>query len=139
MKMFGDLTMIGGRMRGLPTAIYPDEAVAKADLSNLVAKRVLSVLGASGDITCNWSLYDEIRITSVAEINLTFTGGFDGQGCILTLIGGNPVNLPANVRYNSIVNVYVPTLGAGVRDKVGFMYDNTDSKYDIVSVVKDIS
>lgn len=138
MKMFGNLEMVGGRIRGLQTAIFSDEPLAKGDAGAVGSKRVQTVLNGSGLIVCNWALYDEIRITTIAAVTLTFSGATDGQGCILTMIGGNDVALPASVRYNSLINAYVPTTGATARDKLGFSFDSSSTKYDLVSVVKDI-
>lgn len=137
--MFGNLDLIGGRIRGLQTAIYSDEPLAKGDAGAVGSKRVQILTAQSGNISCNWGLYDEIRISSVAAINLTFTGATDGQGCILTLKGGNDVTLPTSVRYNTLVNLYIPTPGVSSIDKVGFTYDGSDNKYDLVSVIKDIA
>lgn len=139
MKMFGNLEMVGGRIRGLQTAVFSDEPLAKGDAGAVGSKRVQTVTNGSGAITCNWALYDEIRITTIAAVTLSFSGATDGQGCILTMIGGNDVALPASVRYNSLINAYVPTTGPTARDKLGFSFDSSSTKYDLVSVVKDIS
>lgn len=138
MIFFGNLTMGGGRIRGLQTAIYGDEPIAKADAGATGSKRVKLITTASGTIVCNWDLYDEIRITTVGAVNLTFSGATDGQGCVLTIKGGNAVTLPASVRYNSLISLYVPTAGATAIDKLGFSFDMGDNKYDTVSIVKGI-
>lgn len=102
-------------------------------------KRVQKVTGASGTVTCDWDLYDDIRITTVGTVNLAFSGAVDGQGCILTVRGGNTVNLPANVRYNNSNLAFTATPGGTSIDKLGFIYDNDDTKYDLVSVIKNIA
>lgn len=139
MKHFGDLTLVGGRIRGLQVAVSSDEPLRKGEATGTGSKRIQTISGASGAVACDWSLYDEIRITSTAAITLSFSGALDGQGCILTLIGGNSVTLPAGVRYNSLISSFIPTAGALARDKLGFSYDNADAKYDLVSVIKDIA
>ena len=139
MKVYNDITMVGGRIRGLSSAIFGDEPVRKADTNVAGAKRVQEILSASGVVSCNWALYDEIRIVTIAAVTLSFSGALDGQGCILTLKGGNGVTLPVGVRYNSQVNFYVPTAGATAIDKLGFVFDNGDTKYDLVSAVMAIS
>lgn len=138
MIFFGGLTMSGGRLRGLQSAIYGDEPLAKADAGATGSKRVQLIATASGSITCDWSLWDEIRIVTVGAVSLLFSGATDGQGCVVTIKGGNPVTLPANIRYNSLINLYIPTSGATAIDKLGFSYDQNDSKYDTVSIVKGI-
>jgi hypothetical protein len=140
MKVWGDLTFLGsGRLRGLQTAIFSDEPLAKGDAGAVGSKRVQTVTNASGAITCNWALYDEIRLETTGTVTLTFSGATDGQGCILTIKGGHGVNLPASVRYNDSVTFYVPTEGAAAIDKLGFVYDLSDTKYDFVSAVLNLA
>lgn len=138
MIIFGNLTMSGGRIRGLQTAIFGDEPIAKADAGATGSKRVQLIAAASGTVVCDWSLYDEIRVVTVGAINVTFSGATDGQGCVLTIKGGNPVTLPASIRYNSLISLYVPTSGSTAIDKLGFSFDMGDNKYDTVSIVKGI-
>jgi len=135
MIFFGGITISGGRIRGLQSAVFSDEAVPKADVA-VQLKRVQTLVAQSGAVTCDWSLYDEYRISTTGPISLTFTGATDGQGCILTLKGGNAASLPVNVRFNSVSLIYYPTTGPGAIDKLGFFYDLSELKYDLVSVVK---
>lgn len=137
MNLLGDLNIVYGRIRGLKSAVNNDEPVRKQEQS--VLRRLLILTGVSGAQTCDWSSYDEIRLTTTGAVTLTFSGAVDGQGCILTLKGGNTVALPSNVRYNSLVSAYTPTNGAAAVDKIGFTYDAQDLKYDLVSVVKGIA
>jgi hypothetical protein len=139
MIFYGDISMTGGRIRGLSTAVAGDEPVRKSDAGAMGTKRVQTVVGATGPVTCDWSLYDEIRINAVGDIVFTFDGATDGQGCVLTIYGGFNVTLPAEVRYNSVISLYVPTSGATALDKLGFQYHETDDKYDMVSMIKDIA
>lgn len=94
----------------------------------------------SGAYTCDWSLYDEIRLTLTGNVTLTFSGAADGQGCTLKLkqdaTGGRTVTLDANVRFNLDVTAYTPTATAAKSDRLGFIRDATDNKYDFVSVIK---
>lgn len=93
-----------------------------------------------GTATCDWGLYDEIRITLDANVTLTFTGGTDGQGCTLKLkqdaTGGRTVTLPGAVRFNADITGYTTTTTASKSDRVGFIHDAGDSKFDFVSVIK---
>ena len=96
----------------------------------------------SGSANCDWNAYDEIRVTLTANTTFTFSGALDGQGCVLKLkqdaIGARTVTLPGGVRFNSLITAYFNTSAANKADKVGFVYDGTDSKYDIVSIVPGI-
>lgn len=97
---------------------------------------------SSGSVACDWSAWDEIRVTLTANTTFSFSGALDGQGCVLKLkqdaTGGRTVTLGAEVRYNSLIAVFNVTPTAGKADKVGFVYDGTDTRYDIVSVVPGI-
>lgn len=96
----------------------------------------------TGAVTCDWNSYDEIRVTLTANTTFTFSGALDGQGCVLKLrqdaTGGRTVAFGANVRYNALISIFNATATAGLADKVGFVYDGTDSYYDFVSVIPGI-
>lgn len=97
----------------------------------------------SGSVNCDWSAWDEIRITLTANTTLNMSGALDAQGCILKLkqdaTGGRSVSFGGtNVRFNQLITVYSATPTAGKSDRVGFIFDGTDSKYDLVSVVPGI-
>jgi len=112
----------------------------KAKIGRVAAvKRIQKVASASGTVACDWGVYNDIRISSVGTVNPTFSGAEDGQACIITFKGGNTVNLPANVRYNAANTGYTATAGGSAIDKLGFIYDVDDDKYDLVSVVKGIA
>lgn len=108
--------------------------------SGPVARRVNTVPSATGAITIDWSLFDEVRLTLTGNVTLTFTGATDGQGCILKLIqdstGSRTVSLPASVRFSDDVSTFTPSAAALKADRVGFIYDTIDAKYDFVSVIK---
>ncbi|MGH8032522.1 MAG: hypothetical protein ACREO8_09205 [Luteimonas sp.] len=96
----------------------------------------------SGLVACDWNSYDEIRVTLTSNTTFTFSGALDGQGCILKIkqdgTGGRTVALPSGVRYNALITAYFVTATADKADKVGFVFDGTDSRYDIVSIVPGI-
>lgn len=103
-------------------------------------RRVQTVAGVTGTFACDWSLYDEVRLALVGNVTLTFSGAADGQGCTLKIgqdaTGGRTVGLPGNVRYSSDITGYAPSTAANKTDRVGFIHDGGDSKYDFVSVIK---
>ena len=91
---------------------------------------------------CDWSAYDEIRVVLTAATTFTFAGAIDGQGCVLKLrqdgAGGKQATLPPAVRFNAAYGSYSQTTSAGVADKVGFIYDGGDDRYDFVSLIPGI-
>ncbi len=105
-------------------------------------RRIGSIVASavSGAINCNWANFDEIRVLLDANGTLTFSGGNDGQGCTLKVkqdgTGGRTLALPASLRFNADITGYTPTTTANKADRVGFIYDAGDNKYDFVSVVK---
>ena len=111
-------------------------------LPSNVSRRIQTINSASGAIICNWALYDEIRLRLVGNVSLVFQSAVDGQGCLIKLAqdaaGGHTVALPSSVRYNTLLTAYVASSAPGLADKVGFIYDSGDSKYDLVSLVPGI-
>lgn len=102
-------------------------------------KRILSISGVSGSYTCRWDLYDEIRLTVSGNVSLLFSGATNGQGCVLTLKNTQAVSLPANVRFNTVIQAYSGPALLGTLDKLGFSFDQDDSKYDLVSIIRNIT
>jgi len=106
-------------------------------------RRIQNIPNTSGGVVnCDWNAFDEIRITLTTNTTLTFSGALDGQGCILKLkqdsVGGRTVALPAIARFNSLITIYTATPTVNRADKVGFVFDGTDTRYDIVSIVPGI-
>lgn len=96
----------------------------------------------TGVIACDWAAYDEIRVLLTSDATFTFSGAMDGQGCILKLkqdaVGNRSVTLPAAVRFNALILSYNNTRPAGRADKIGFVYDGGDARYDFVSIIPGI-
>lgn len=96
----------------------------------------------SGSVICDWNSYDEIRVTLTANTLVNMTGALDGQGCVLLLkqdaTGGRGVTFGSNVRFNNLIPLYTPTLTAGKADRLGFVYDDDASFYDVQAVVDGI-
>ena len=117
-----------------------------ADLLNKpdhMNRRVYVNAAASGSLTINWALYDVAVLTVVGNLSLTFSGATQEQGCIVRLkqdgVGGRTVSLPSSVRYGSALTGYAPSTASNVSDRIGFIYDSIDNKYDFVSAVKGLS
>ena len=121
---------------------FLDSLTGAQGLPSNVSRRIQTVNSANGAVVCNWALYDEIRLRLVGDVSLVFQSAVDSQGCLLKVVqdsvGGHTCTLPPNVRYNLLLPAYAATAGAGVADKVGFIYDSGDSKYDLVSLVPGI-
>lgn len=109
--------------------------------AGLPSLRRIHTVGNSdtGSVACDWSAFDEIRVTLTTDTTFTFSGALDGQGCVLKLrqdnAGGHAAMLPAGVRVNAIIAAYVPTVAAMQADILGFRYDGQDARYDIVSLI----
>jgi hypothetical protein len=105
-------------------------------------RRIQTILASatSGAVTCNWNNFDEIRVTLDANTTLTFIGGNDGQGCTLKLkqdaTGTRTLTMASSVRFNADIVSYTTTAAANKADRLGFIYDSADNKYDFVSVIK---
>lgn len=117
-----------------------------ADLSSkptYLPRRVLVNNTATGAISINWALYDVVYLTLVGDVVLTFSGAAAEQGCVLRLkqdtVGGRTVTLPATVRYSTTLSGFTASLLPSVVDRVGFIFDSGDSKYDLVSSLKGLS
>ena len=128
------LVVVSGVVRELPSG----DTLPPAAL--VYQRRVQTVGTATGAVTCNWGLYDEIRLTLTGSVTLTFSGANDGQGCTLKLVqggaGSHTVALDGAVRYSADITGYTPTATAGKGDRLGFIRDVGDGKYDFVSVIK---
>ncbi|QJI52988.1 putative SGNH hydrolase protein [Xanthomonas phage FoX4] len=103
-------------------------------------RRVQRVLNTdTGSVVCDWSSYDEIRITLTTDTTLIMEGALDGQGCVLKLrqdaAGTHPVAFSANVRFNAMFATYNPTMTPLLADRVGFVYDADDDAYDVHAVL----
>lgn len=111
---------------------------AAAANAQLAAYTVVTKTWAS-NIAINWNDANCQRVTLGGEwTTFTFTGAVDGEKLILELkqdaTGGRAINLPANVRFSTTIPGVSLSGGGNRIDKLGFMYNATDNKYDIVAV-----
>lgn len=135
--------LAGGDAEWGSLANWQASLIGPAGPASNSSRRIQTINSGTGAIVCNWALYDEIRIRLVGNVTLTFQGAKDGQGCMLKFqqdnVGGRLVELPPSVRFNNLVQTYHPTPNAGLVDKIGFVYDNAQSTYDLVSIVPGIA
>ncbi|QIN95188.1 tail assembly protein [Stenotrophomonas phage vB_SmaS_DLP_3] len=96
----------------------------------------------SGSVTCDWNAYDEIRITLTTDTTLNFVGALDGQGCVVKIrqdaVGNHDVSFSSNVRFNTLIPSYNPTVTPMKADRLGFVYDLGDGAYDFHAIVNGI-
>jgi hypothetical protein len=110
---------------------------ATAANAQLAAYTVTTKSWAS-TVAINWDDANCQRVTLGGNTTFTFTGGVDGEKLILELkqdaTGSRSVTLPSNVRYSTTIPSILLSTGANRIDKLGFMYNSTDGKYDLVAV-----
>lgn len=104
-------------------------------LNSNLARRIQTITSASGAVVCNWENFDEIRMRLTGDVTLTFVGAVNGQGCMIKFeqdaVGGRTVTLPTQVRYNALVPSFEMNPNPGKIDKLAFIFDAGDSRYDL--------
>lgn len=103
---------------------------------------VSSTLG--GAFACDWSLYDDIRVTlTEALVTITFSGAVDGQVCRLKLAqdasGSRSTSMPPEIRYNDSYPSYGAAFDANRADVLQFRFDGAESSYDLFSVIRNLN
>jgi len=100
--------------------------------------RIVSV-PYSATVTLDWSVADVIRITLTGNIQITNSNAYDGQRCTLELtqdaIGGRSVILTSEVRFGTDIIAYAPSSTPNAMDRLGFMFNQSAGKYDVVALV----
>lgn len=88
-------------------------------------------------VTIDWGAANCHRLTLGGNTTITFTGGRDGEKLILEIkqdaTGSRSVTLPANIRYSSMITTVALSAAPNAMDKLGFMYNAADDKYDLVA------
>lgn len=114
----------------------------KGDTGSPYTTRINTFSPSGAAVTVDWTSTDQAIVTLTdSTTTFTFTGAVDGQKCTLKLIqgsGGNKlVTLPATVAYGSDVTA-APTLTvtAAKEDYLGFIFDNTASKYRMTAYAR---
>lgn len=92
----------------------------------------------------DWSGSDEMQITLTGNLTLSsMIGALNGQRMMLKLkqdsTGGRTLTITGtNIRKPSSLSVLNLTPTPGAVDRIGLVYDATDSKYDIVAFAADL-
>ena len=93
----------------------------------------------ASSVTIDWNVALTHRITLTGSpTTFTFTGGRNGAKYVLEVkqdaTGNRSFTLPAKVRYGTYIPNIDPSTSANKTDKLGFIYDSTADKYDLVAV-----
>lgn len=139
----GIVVLTAADISGIATAGKTGSYTDLIDKPDHINRRVYVNNAASGNVTINWANYDVAVMVLTGNVTLAFSGATPEQGCILRLkqdgTGGRTVTLPNSVRYGASLTGYAPSSAAGVADRVGFIYDSIDNKYDLVSTIKGLT
>jgi hypothetical protein len=129
--------VVQGLSAQLVAATNAATAATAAANNQLAAYTVVTKPWAS-TVAINWNDANCQRVTLGGSTTFTFTGGVDGEKLILELkqdaTGSRLITLPSNVRFSSTIPSILLSTDAGRIDKLGFMFNSTDSKYDLVAV-----
>lgn len=140
--MTGNLSLGGNRLTSLGTPTASTDAATKAYADAIRVPRVGDSSSASGVFIANLTVYDELHLTLVGNITLSFTGGVSGQRFILKLLqdgaGNRAVTLANTVNYSTDIPSYTATTTPNKFDLLGFVVDvSTGSpRYNLVAVIK---
>lgn len=92
----------------------------------------------ASSVTIDWSQALTQRITLAGPTVFTFTGGRNGAKYVLEITqdatGSRTYTLPAKVRFGTYIPNVDITSTPNKTDKLGFIYDSTADKYDLVAV-----
>ena len=85
--------------------------------------------------------FDVIRVTLTNNItSFGFTGGIDGKKYMLELtqdgVGGRTIVFDSSIRLGTDITSVTLSTGAAKLDRLGFIYNQSANKYDLVAIVK---
>lgn len=97
-----------------------------------------------GAASCDWSLYDDIRIKLTEPlVTVTFSGAVDGQVCRLKLAqdasGSRSVAMPPEIRYNDMYPSFGASFDPNRADVLQFRFDLAEASYDLFSVIRNLN
>lgn len=121
-------------------SLYEQLATANANLAAVLAEYSTYTDVWNSTINIDWSLAMTHRVTlQGSPTTFTFSNARDGQKLVLELkqdsSGSRLINLPANVRYSQSIGSFLLSTTANKIDKLGFIYNESDDKYDLVAVL----
>lgn len=102
-------------------------------------KETVRALAYNATLTADFSRADTVKVTLGGDSTITLSGAADKQKCILELkqddTGSRTVTL-VNHRFGSDITEIELSTGAGLTDKIGFIYDANSGYYDIVGLLR---
>ncbi len=94
----------------------------------------------SSDMSIDVGGYDVVRCTLTGNPEIGFTGGTDGQKFILELkqdaTGSRTVTWDSTVRFGTDITSVTLSTAANKTDRIGFVYNSSAGKYDVVAAVR---
>lgn len=138
------LPLAGGSLTGpLTLAAAPAnnmEATTKLYVDESRKPRVTTLYDVSGIVNINWADFDEVRINLIGNAAINMTGAVDGQRVMIYVSqdaeGSRTITLGSNVRYNDDITGVTLSTGANKSDRIGFVFNQTLNKYDIVALAR---
>lgn len=104
-----------------------------------LVKESIQTLTYASTMTADFSRADTVKVTLGGNPTITLSGAQDKQKCILELkqdgVGGRTVTLVGH-RFGSDLTEIELSTGAGLTDKIGFIYDAASGYYDTVAVLR---
>lgn len=115
-----------------------DATAAAQAAASLAAEFTVYENAWASTLDIDWSRGMTQRVTLSGNTTFTFRNARDGEKLVLELkqdaTGSRTITLPANVRYSLYIPSVVLSTSAGYLDRLGFIYNATDGKYDLVAV-----
>jgi phage-related tail fiber protein len=101
--------------------------------------RIVSVPYAA-NLNIDWSVADIVRVTLTGDINITNIGAGYGQKCILELlqdnVGSHLVSFTTETRFGTDITGFTATTTPNKLDRIGLIYNEIATKYDVVAVIR---
>jgi hypothetical protein len=100
----------------------------------------IDTIGYSTPLTIDCSLRDIAQITLTGNITITFSNAVDGQVIRLRLyqdsVGSRTLTLGTGIRVGTDITGVTLSTTAYACDYIAFIYNATDSKYDLLSYAR---
>lgn len=102
-------------------------------------KVAIRTLTYAASMTADFSRADTIKVTLGGDATITLSGAVDKQKCVLEIsqdgVGGRALTLIGH-RFGSDLTGITLSSAANLTDKIGFIYDATAEKYDVVALMR---
>jgi hypothetical protein len=102
-------------------------------------KVAIRVLTYAASMTADFSRADTVKVTLGGNASITLTGAVDKQKCVLEVrqdgVGNRTLTLVGQ-RFGSDLSAITLSSGAGLTDKIGFIFDAAAGVYDVVALMR---